>query len=224
MQTPTSDLRNLADPEDLMQLEAAFQNLPPGETMDFQTSEAPRKLVRRFLESHWGQFDWALLREGNQDYLARITKRASPGPASLVEMMSLDHRRCDDLFAQAESAAQKGDLAEALELQRQFALGMEHHFMMEEEGFFSEFDQRMGSTGGGPVAVMREEHQQIRGMLARMSAALENADAEDYLGAADTMLYLMEQHNMKEEQMLYPMADDVFGADGEELLKRMFLL
>ena len=63
----------------------------------------------------------------------------------------------------------------------------------------------------------------MRGMLYRMQSALEESDLDDFLGASETMLYLMEQHNMKEEQMLYPMADEAYGAETEELLKQLYL-
>ena len=220
----TIDLKSLSEGEDLEKLKEAFQVLATDEGLAIRTANDPRKLIQRFMETHWGQFEWAPLRKASGDHLSMITKKAPSWPDSLEAMMSSDHRRCDDLFSQAENAAQKGDLDQALEMHGRFALGMERHFTMEEEGFFSEFDNRMGTAGGGPVEVMREEHQQIRGMLFRMGGALEDGDLEDYLGAADTMLYLMEQHNMKEEQMLYPMADDVFGGDREALLKNLFLL
>ncbi len=77
--------------------------------------------------------------------------------------------------------------------------------------------------GGGPTAVMREEHQQMRGLLKRMADALAGSNLEDFLAAGETLLYLMGQHNMKEEQMLYPMADEAIGKDMEELLKRLYL-
>ena len=36
---------------------------------------------------------------------------------------------------------------------------------------------------------------------------MEQNNRDDYLGIADTLLILMQQHNMKEEQMLYNMMD-----------------
>ena len=224
MQPATIDLKSSTEPDDLNQMNAAFGDLTPGQTLIVQTAGNPRGLISRFMEVHWGEFDWALLREESGNCAASLTRRTSPGPSGLLEMMEADHRRCDELFSQAEDAAQQGDLPQAQTLYQQFALGMTRHFSMEEDGFFSSFDERMGSTGGGPVMVMREEHQQILGLMSRMGNALDNGDLEDYLGAADTLLYLMEQHNMKEEQMLYPMADDVFGEDREAIIKKMFLL
>jgi iron-sulfur cluster repair protein YtfE (RIC family) len=36
---------------------------------------------------------------------------------------------------------------------------------------------------------------------------LQSQDAEAYLGHSETLLLLMRQHNMKEEQVLYPMCE-----------------
>lgn len=223
MQDTAIDLKAATGQEGINRLGAAFAELPAGGTLKFITTADPRPLIRNFITAHWGRFNWAPLLEQSGEFVSMIGKREQPGPNSLEEMLSADHRRCDDLFAGAEGAANAGDQESATDLFNQLDLGLERHFRMEEEGFFAELDRRMGFSGGGPVAVMREEHQQMRGMLIRMRSALEQSDLEDYLGASETMLYLMEQHNMKEEQMLYPMADEAYGGEAEELLKQLVL-
>ena len=40
-----------------------------------------------------------------------------------------------------------------------------------------------------------------------MAEALENKDKDAYLSLAESMMILLQQHNMKEEQMLYAMCD-----------------
>ena len=223
MQDSTIDLKAATGQEGIDRLEAAFADLPAGGTLKFITSDDPRHLIRNFIKTFWGRFNWAPLLEESGQFVSMIVKREQPGPNSLEEMFSADHKRCDDLFAEAEGAASAGDQDSAADLFNQLALGLERHFRMEEEGFFAELDRRMGFGGGGPVAVMREEHQQVRGMLMRMRNALEQSDLEDYLGASETMLFLMEQHNLKEEQMLYPMADEAYGGEAEDLLKQLVL-
>ena len=223
MTEETLDLTSGSENAHFDRLTEAFHSLQPGGVLFFITAEPPRKIVRQLTQSIWGQFDWAPLSEDDPQWLSQIVKRTQPGPATLEEMLSADHRRCDDLFAAAESAAQEGDQARCEMLFGRLDLGMERHFRIEEEGFFPQVDQRMGLMGGGPVAVMRNEHQQIRGLLRRMSGALAGGNLEEFLAASDTMIYLMEQHNMKEEQMLYPMADDAFGGELDELLQRLFL-
>jgi hypothetical protein len=67
---------------------------------------------------------------------------------------------------------------------------------------------------------MRIEHEQMRALLGEMAAATAAKDANQYLGLSDTLLVLMQQHNMKEEGMLYPMMDQVLDPRASELIGR----
>jgi len=68
---------------------------------------------------------------------------------------------------------------------------------------------------------MRYEHDQMRDLLAQLAAACEAHDGEAYGGVAETLLMLMQQHNMKEENILYPMCDRALGAAAESLGAKM---
>jgi len=134
--------------------------------------------------------------------------------------MGDDHHRCDELFAAAEAAVDGGDWSRATEASRRFFDGMQHHFAMEEEVLFPAFEEASGSTMG-PTAVMRHEHEQMRQLLGEMDEAVQAQRADDFLGAAETLLVLMQQHNAKEEQILYPMTDRLLAAEQSALLIRM---
>ena len=54
-----------------------------------------------------------------------------------------------------------------------------------------------------------------------MSEALSNGDREEILEVGETMIILMQQHNVKEEGILYPMADQHLASYREELIERM---
>ena len=68
-------------------------------------------------------------------------------------------------------------------------------------------EEATGMYMSGPTSVMRMEHGQMRGLFEDIEAALEAKDTSACAGLLETLLILMQQHNMKEEQMLYPMAD-----------------
>lgn len=130
----------------------------------------------------------------------------------ITTFMSDDHRRCDHLFAAAEDAAAHGDLSACRTRFQEFQSAMEQHFAMEEQALFPAFEDATGNRMG-PTRVMRLEHQQMREVLAALAEALAADDVEEYLGQAETLLILMQQHNIKEEQMLYPMSDRALGGD-----------
>ena len=140
--------------------------------------------------------------------------------ATIVEFLSNEHRCCDESFAATEEAAQTGDLLRCRTNFRQFQAAMEHHFEKEEAMLFPAFEQASGNTMG-PTRVMRLEHRQMRETLAEMDGALASGDLGDFLGQAETLLILMQQHNIKEEQILYPMCDRFLGGAVESVLQAM---
>ncbi|MBU1365866.1 MAG: hemerythrin domain-containing protein [Gammaproteobacteria bacterium] len=139
---------------------------------------------------------------------------------TIRSFMTEDHRRCDDLFAEAEQAVSKGNLELALVAFGHFRSAMLAHFASEEKTLFPTFEAQTGMRQG-PTQVMRMEHEQLRGLMDDAINALKTADAEEYLGQADTLVIMMQQHNMKEENMLYPMCDQHLTAELPAVLERL---
>ena len=132
------------------------------------------------------------------------------------DYMSADHRRCDDLFAAVEQSLTRSGTA-ASDLFEAFCHATLAHFQAEEELLFPAFEQATGIRMG-PTQMMRLEHVQMRTLMDEARAALVSGDEEGYSGAAETLLILMQQHNMKEENVLYPMCDENLAAYQAELL------
>jgi hemerythrin-like domain-containing protein len=126
------------------------------------------------------------------------------------------HRHCDDLFVAAEEAVQRGDWAAAAPAFARFNGQMQAHFAAEEDLLFPAFEAATGMSAG-PTQMMRHEHEQMRALLGQLEAACAARDGEGYAGAAETLLMLMQQHNMKEENILYPMCDQALGAEAERV-------
>jgi len=61
----------------------------------------------------------------------------------------------------------------------------------------------------------------MRSLLQDMGQAIVAADHDRYLGMSETLNMLMQQHNVKEENMLYPMSDQVLGDVSDELIRSM---
>ena len=138
---------------------------------------------------------------------------------TITEYLSAEHHHCDDLFAMAEAAAAGNDLAAAKAGFTAFHQGMQRHLAKEESIMFPAFEKASGSSMG-PTSVMRMEHEQMRELFAEMQAALDADDTGTYAGLSETLLVLMQQHNFKEEQMLYRMADRTLN-DIEDVIRQM---
>jgi hemerythrin-like domain-containing protein len=125
---------------------------------------------------------------------------------SIKEFMAGDHRQCDDFFVAVETAIVGGAWDVAASAFAKFQDAMLRHFSTEESLLFPAFEQRTGMYMG-PTQVMRGEHIQLRELMLVAEEALLAQDADTYLGDAETLLIMMQQHNMKEENVLYPMCD-----------------
>ena len=137
----------------------------------------------------------------------------------ISDFMVNNHRECDDLFAVAEASVAAAEWLKVLPEFDAYRSEMERHLKMEEEVFFPAFDAKSGMQGG-PTFVMRSEHQQMRKLIDDMAQKVADKDGDGYLGASETLMILMQQHNMKEEQMLYRMMDQAFGDGAASLLAR----
>ncbi len=120
--------------------------------------------------------------------------------------MKAEHRECDTLFAAAEEAIALAQWDTANERFLHFANETLRHFKKEEENLFPTFESVTGMTQG-PTQVMRYEHEQVKGLIGNMAEAIEKQDKDAALSIAESMMILLQQHNMKEEQMLYAMCD-----------------
>lgn len=129
---------------------------------------------------------------------------------SITTPLFQHHKHCDEIFADAEEACGKADWIAGAAAFKLLQEQLEAHFGSEEELLFPAFEAATGMTSG-PTEVMRGEHRQMRDLLAQMQGAVDSRDSDTFGDAAETLLILMQQHNMKEENILYPMCDNALG-------------
>jgi hemerythrin-like domain-containing protein len=119
-----------------------------------------------------------------------------------------EHRACDRAFAAIERAAQMADWQGAETACHEFLARTERHFRYEEETLFPALCKAR-PMAEGPVAVMRAEHAQVRELATDLAAAVAEHDLDGLRSSAETLMFLLQQHNAKEENVLYPLADDI---------------
>lgn len=139
---------------------------------------------------------------------------------SILDLLTNDHRTCDEAFTRAEQAIDEENWPQAETLTNQFLAHMDSHFSLEEDILFPAMDAKTGA-GCGPTSVMRMEHQQMNQLKIQMRAAAANKNKDAFLGASETLMMLMQQHNIKEEQILYPMADNLCAAECASIIDQM---
>lgn len=131
----------------------------------------------------------------------------------------------------AEQAASEGSLntdhaTQAVEFFRHFA---DHcHHAKEENQLFKLMYARGFSPQQGPVAVMLAEHEEGRGHVRGMEQAIaayshgDIAALAQYSHHARFYAELLRGHILKEDLILYPMADEAFSEADQELLRAAF--
>ncbi len=142
-----------------------------------------------------------------------------------TEILMDEHRVIERVIEALETAVERlrgGESVEpefflqAADFIRNFADGCHH---AKEEGVLFKAMEASGMPAeGGPIAVMLVEHDQGRGYTAGMVEAAERLKQGDR-GAVDRLIAdatgyaaLLRQHIQKEDQILYPMADQVIPA------------
>jgi len=139
---------------------------------------------------------------------------------TLIEFFMQDHRDCDERWVEVENAIEGGDSATIQASWEAFDRLQRHHLDMEEQVMFPAFEEATGMTSG-PTMMMRMEHDQMRGLLEQMTNVMQGGDFQGLLDLGDTLLMLVQQHNQKEEGMLYPMANSALAADWEALKEKL---
>jgi len=139
--------------------------------------------------------------------------------ANIHDFMTQHHRSCDHLLVEAEGPLADGNWTEFGKAWGQFEAETLHHFDLEEEILFPEFEAQTGMTSG-PTMVMRQEHAQVRTLFSQMQQAISEQATDRAMGIVESTMLLIQQHNMKEEQILYPMSD-AHLANGQDIVAQM---
>ena len=96
----------------------------------------------------------------------------------------------------------------------QLAAGLATHAQIEDDLLFVALEGPLGPNGG-PLAVMRAEHAEVEGTLERLAQVEDVQEAEALAGH---LVAVAREHFAKEEEVLFPMAEQLLG---EEVLRSL---
>ena len=128
---------------------------------------------------------------------------------SISAALESEHRCIDERFKRFEEGLASGHVvAEPFE---EAAKVLHRHIYIEEEVLFPAVEAR-GLVG--PTAVMAMEHGEICRFLGGIRDLIqEKASPGRIQGSFKALRSLLEEHNFKEERVLYPNADRILGQD-----------
>lgn len=142
-----------------------------------------------------------------------------------VELLMEEHRGIEHMLdvlgvlAERLAAGQEinaGDADRAVDFLSGFA--DKCHHAKEEGQLFPALVAAGVPQEGGPVGVMLREHNEGRGYIAAMRNALAQGNGSAFAAAARAYAALLRQHILKEDQVLYPMAEVRLANQDEALV------
>jgi hemerythrin-like domain-containing protein len=134
--------------------------------------------------------------------------------------LARDHAQCEAMYLAALASVTARDWPRAALRFAGFAQALTCHMAMEEMVVFTAVEQATG-THADPIQALRIEHQQLRGILQRLAGAIAQRHMIDFSDHADTFRIMLQQHSLKEDGILYPLADYVLRARHAELIEQM---
>ena len=139
--------------------------------------------------------------------------------STIADYLRNDHNHCERLFTELEISVNAGLWDRADATFQQFHDALDKHFEMEEKVLFVAFENTV--AGGGPTAILRNEHQQIRGIVAMLEYALTRRSRNAFLGHSDTLYIMIHRHNAIEENTLYQMTDHILFEQKQAIIEAM---
>lgn len=216
------DVRTIPPPERHPTIFRRFDALAPGGSFVLVNDHGPKPLLYQIQVERAGRFDWNVLEAGPARWRVEIARRGGDGPRGVTECLETDHRRLEAILDAVEAAVGAGDFRRAGERFSEFTCGLSRHIVMEEEILFPVFEHATG-IASGPTQVMRMEHVEIKRLMAEARESIGATDAERFGTCVEALRGVLGEHNVKEEQILYPATDRAAGGDRErdDIVKRM---
>jgi hemerythrin-like domain-containing protein len=147
---------------------------------------------------------------------------------SFVSLLDI-HQVLKELFLQHQEALLDGDLGRAQERLAEFERRLLHHIREEEELLLPVY-ARAGVIPGGPPVLFTGEHKRMQEMLAGFKQTLSSLERDPnsrkrgilwLLDRQATFKNLMEHHDLRETNILYPALDRVTSeTERREILAR----
>jgi hemerythrin-like domain-containing protein len=152
---------------------------------------------------------------------------------SVLELMDV-HAGLDETFAVHRDHVVGLEFAKALEVLESFERDLRAHMDIEERFVLPLYSARVGKVTGGDPEFFTLEHRNILRNLETAKDALRRLAADpgagrrqahEFLDQEWMLRHLIEHHDLRERNTLYPLLDQALSAEeGEDLLTRCGLI
>ncbi len=184
----------------------AVKDLQRGETVHLLLREEPSLMLQSLNLQLRHNLSWQISAEETGEWRVLIRHREDVAPRDLMDILSRDHQRLDELFGLSLQLANAGKISEAAPLVMEFAAGLKRHIQVENDILAPSFR----IPDAEPVAIMLHEHDDILVQMANIEslfAGEEQVQAWELSPFLAILSGVMAKHEHREEQNLFPQWD-----------------
>lgn len=239
-QTITLDIRPVSIKEKHPKIFQTFDQMEPGKTLLLINDHDPKPLYYQFVAERAGEFDWNYVEQGPEAWKVKIHKKASHQCShntvehehhhfeKATEVLKHEHRVIERVLAVVQKLTEPSrqlsieQWRKAVEFIRGFA--DQCHHLKEEKILFPALERHGIPLEGGPIGMMLVEHEEGRGYVRAMADALVRAEKDPEAAKktlaenAKSYLRLLREHILKEDEILFNMADVALSLDEQKQL------
>jgi uncharacterized protein (DUF2249 family) len=211
-----------------------FALLPSGEGFVFIDDKWPSPHIHALQQQFWGRYEWHTLDVSSACCRVALSKRYTPmSPLrQVIDTMTADHRRIEQLLLRIRELAHRGDWQEATILSGYLETGLKRHLQIEEQALFPLLlAANRPEEAKGTFEELQQEHQQMLCHIRLIQASAFDAQADlapsiaitqEIRILSNTLFRDFFKHEHKEKKLLYAPTDMLLdrGAS-DELLRRI---
>ncbi|MFV0592056.1 MAG: hemerythrin domain-containing protein [Draconibacterium sp.] len=147
-----------------------------------------------------------------------ITNVLSQEHQNILKVIDLVLEECTGL--QNDRPVNPAFFQEVIHFIKNYADG--YHHKKEEDILFKAMVSEADNLHCNPIPVMLYEHDEGRNYVKGMENALAEANVQKLIQYAQSYCYLLQEHIYKEDNVLYPMAEDALNKIQKEQINRHY--
>ena len=202
----------------------AVRELRPGEIIHLLTGQEPSLMLQSLNLQLRHILNWRISAPEPGKWRVLIRHREDVTPCDLMDILSRDHQRLDELFGLSLQLVNAGKMSEAAPLVMEFAAGLKRHIQIENDILAPSFRIPVPEA----VAIMLHEHDDILAQTANIESLFAGDELVQAWEVSPFLAILsgvMAKHEHREEQNLFPQWDIALRmaapADRQALLTRV---
>jgi len=183
-----------------------LKSLSRGTTITLLTAQEPSMTMMTVNLHLRDSLSWTIVSEAADRWRTVVTHREDVAASDVVDLLTRDHKRLDDLFARALHYVNAGNVADAAPLMKEFSEGLKRHMDVENNILTLSFAAPRDQFGGDPTSTMLREHEEILMQAILIESYFEDGlpDAKEVSAFFAILSGILAKHEFREESLLFP--------------------